>query len=108
MFTLSSSQMKINSYCLALFIIIFFLQGCKDKHIAVSELFLEYVKNADYDKAKSLLNNGVERTFGAEGLDFRLKRAHEMLEHCGIPTKDKWKIVYDTAREKGIFRMVTI
>ncbi len=62
----------------------------------VVETFFYCVKNGDYDKIKSLRAQCFVND--TEGDNIKLKLLHDYLAENGIPTKDKWKISYDTNR----------
>ena len=56
--------------------------------------FLNYVKDGDYDNARSLRCKVLRTDTLRENHD--MKRLHSLLTDHGIPAKDKWKISYDT------------
>ncbi len=104
---------KFNNMCpkrayLIIGFVILPLFGCNLKTNEKTKLFLTYIKNEEYDKAKGLMWKGDGTGFDLEITDFYLKEAHKSIMKYGIPPENKWEIKYDTGREKGVFRMIEI
>jgi len=97
---------SVRAQTLLLFLLL--LTGCKMSDEAMSERFLEDMKNGEFREAKAMLSENEKKGLDVEGIDFRLKKAHDLLEEFGIPPREKWEVSYDTGQEKGIFRAVII
>ena len=68
--------------------------------------FLNDVKNGDYDNARSLRCKVLGIDTLREKQD--IQRLHALLTDHGIPTKDKWKITYDTTHEILKMKMYSV
>jgi len=91
--------MKIK-YLFLLFALILFGFQCNRQSKNTDEVidfFFHYVKNGEYEKIESLRSQVF--TNDPEGDKFHFARLHNLLIEHGIPSKDNWKIRYDTTHE---------
>jgi hypothetical protein len=86
--------------CIVIFLLTGSLSKCKSTDTSnnlVSKKFIEYIKNENYDKARSLFCKKMDE-FNPQYTNANLRKTHDLLMKYDIPSEDKWHVEYDTSR----------
>jgi hypothetical protein len=82
----------------------FFIISCTTQHIYENKtkciyMFLDSIKNGNYIYAENMVSRNTYTSNSYETMIDDIKRSSDVLIRYGIPSQNKWQIVYDTASD---------